>query len=242
MSISVALLAYKEEENLRVLLPQINDELSAIGESYEILVVDSAEPMDNTRQVCAENGARYINQEEPYFAGAFRTAIHNAENEKFLILDADCSHDPSAIPVINEKFDETGADIVIGSRYCEGGVSNDSKASRMMSAVLNWLFRKALKVDARDISTDYRMYRTDDLKRTKLTCERYDVLQEVILQIKIDNGGTIYIEEVPIVFQKRAFGQSKRQLLLFIMHYLETFIRLTRQRRAFERSQKMAKL
>lgn len=235
MSISAVLLAYNEEENLRVLLPQIVQQLDSIGEDHEILVVDSAEPTDNTQQVCEENHARYINQEEPFFAGAFKTAIRYARYEKFLIMDADCSHDPVAIPAINDKFDKTGADIVIGSRYVEGGVSNDSKTSFLMSKMLNGMFRSALKVQASDISTDYRMYRTSALKQVKLECERYDVLQEVILKLKMNNGGTIKIEEVPIEFQKRAFGQSKRQLFVFIMHYVRTIISLTCQRRLFEK-------
>ncbi len=235
MGISVALLAYKEEANLRVLLPRIITQLDAIGETYEILVVDAASPLDNTAEVCKEFGALYFNQEEPFFAGAFRTAIAHASYEKFLILDADCSHDPRAIPAINRTFDETKADLVIGSRYVEGGVSNDSKSSFMMSKLLNGMFRRALKVQASDLSTDYRMYRSADLKKLTLVCERYDVLQEVILKLKIANGGSIHIEEVPIEFQKRAYGQSKRQLFVFIMHYIRTIISLTCQRRLYEK-------
>ena len=75
MGISLVLLAYKEEDNLRVLLPQIIEEVEKCNEEYEILVVDTAKPLDNTKGVCQEYGARYINQEEPGFGGAFRTAI-----------------------------------------------------------------------------------------------------------------------------------------------------------------------
>jgi dolichol-phosphate mannosyltransferase len=236
MGISVALLAYKEEDNLRVLLPRIITQLNRVGETYEILVVDAAEPLDNTAQVCEEFGARYINQEEPFFAGAFKTAIKHASQDKFLILDADCSHDPIVIPAINQTFDETRADLVIGSRYVEGGISNDSRSSLIMSKILNGLFRGALKVRANDLSTDYRMYHTAALKKLKLVCERYDVLQEVILKLKIENGGSIHIEEVPIEFQKRAYGQSKRQLFVFIMHYIRTIISLTCQRKLYEKN------
>ena len=44
MGISVALLAYKEEENLKVLLPQIIEQVEKCGEEYEILVVDTEQP------------------------------------------------------------------------------------------------------------------------------------------------------------------------------------------------------
>ena len=49
MGISLVLLAYKEEDNLRVLLPQIIEEVEKCNEEYEILVVDTAKPLDNTK-------------------------------------------------------------------------------------------------------------------------------------------------------------------------------------------------
>ena len=104
MGISVVLLAYKEEENLKVLLPQIIENVEKTGEEFEILVIDTAEPLDNTKGVCEEFGARYINQEEPAFAGAFKTGIKYAEKDKFLILDSDGSHNPKYIPDLYKKF------------------------------------------------------------------------------------------------------------------------------------------
>ena len=65
MGISVVLLAYKEEENLKVLLPQIIENVEKCGEEYEILIVDTEKPLDNTKEVCDKFGARYINQEMP---------------------------------------------------------------------------------------------------------------------------------------------------------------------------------
>lgn len=76
--ISMVLLSYEEEENLRVLLPQIKEKLDECEEPYEIIVVDSMEPLDNTRKVCKENSAFYVNQEETGFGNAFRTAIRFA--------------------------------------------------------------------------------------------------------------------------------------------------------------------
>lgn len=46
--ISVVLLAYMEEDNLKFLLPQIINNLNKIGQDFEILVIDTAEPLDHT--------------------------------------------------------------------------------------------------------------------------------------------------------------------------------------------------
>lgn len=241
MGISVVLLAYKEEENLRVLLPQIKEQVEKCGEEYEILVVDTAKPMDNTKGVCEEFGARYINQEYPGFGGAFRTAIKCANKNKFLIMDSDGSHPPVNIPEIYEKFVAEKCDVVIGSRYVKGGVSNDSTSSRIMSHMLNFAYRICLGLDAKDLSTDYRMYHTKQLKRVKLECENYDVLEEVLLKLKLNKPDKkLKIGEVPINFQKRMYGESKRQLLKFIISYIKTLFRLImiRIKDAFGRKKK----
>lgn len=228
MGISVALLAYKEAENLKVLLPQIIEQVEKCGEEYEILVIDTEKPLDNTAEVCAEYGAVYINQEFPGFGGAFRTAIRRAQKDKFLILDSDGSHPPKNIPDLYQMFATGRYDVVIGSRYVKGGRTDDAKSSIVMSHMLNFAFRICLGISAKDISTDYRMYDTEQLKKVDLTCTNYDVLQEVLLKLKLNKTDRkLRIGETPIYFQKRLYGESKRQLLKFIISYIRTIIRLT---------------
>lgn len=228
MGISVALLAYKEAENLKLLLPQIIEQVKVCGEEYEILVIDTKEPLDNTAEVCAEYGAVYINQEYPGFGGAFRTAIRYAQKDKFLIMDSDGSHPPKNIPDLYHMFATGQYDVVIGSRYVKGGRTDDAKSSIIMSHMLNFAFRICLGISAKDISTDYRMYHTEQLKQVELTCVNYDVLQEVLLKLKLNKADRrLRIGEVPIYFQKRLYGESKRQLVKFIISYIRTIIRLT---------------
>ena len=227
MAINVVLLAYKEEENLKVLLPQIKEQVEKCGEEYEILVIDTEKALDNTEVVCKEHGAKYINQEYPGFGGAFRTAIKYADKDKFLIMDSDGSHPPKNIPEIHAKFVNEKCDVVIGSRYVEGGVTNDAKSSIIMSHLLNFAFRVCLGLNAKDLSTDYRMYHTEQLKQVELECENYDVLEEVLLKLKLNKPDkNLKFGEVPINFQKRLYGESKRQLLKFIISYIKTLIRL----------------
>jgi len=229
MGLSVVLLSYQEAENLRVLLPQIIHNVRQCGEAYEVIVVDVNPSLDNTEEVCKEFGVDYYLQEEPCFGGAFRTAIKYAKKDKFLIMDSDGSHDPKYIPDIYHKFVEENNDVVIGSRYVKGGKTNDELSSQIMSKVLNTVFRISLGIKANDISTDYRMYKTAYLKQVKLTCNNYDVLQEVLLKMKIKKP-SLMIGEVPISFKKRIMGESKRQLIKFVLSYIVTLCRLVRLR------------
>ena len=225
MAVSTVLLAYKEAENLKVLLPRIKKQLDSIGEDYEIIVVDTEEKLDDTEEVCRKFGAEYVNQRYPRFGGAFRTGIECAKYDKFLILDSDGSHNPKYIPAIYKAM-KPDVDLVIGSRYTKGGKTNDSRISVIMSRCLNFVFRIALGIKAKDISTDYRLYRTEQLKKVKLESENYDILEEVLLKLRLSNG-KLSIAEVPITFKKRLFGESKRNLIPFMISYLKTLFRLT---------------
>ncbi len=218
------LLAYKEEENLRVLFPKLKQELEAIGEEYEIVVIDTREPLDHTRELCEEVGARYFNQEEPGFGGAYRTGIQVATMDKLLALDSDGSHDPMYIASIYHKFME-GYDVVIGSRYVKGGITSDAKSSQIMSWMLNTAYRICLGIKAKDISTNFRIYHTEQLKQITLSCTNYDILEEILLKLKLLVGKKEFrIAESPISFNKRLYGESKRQLIPFILSYIKTLV------------------
>lgn len=225
MGISVALLAYKEEENLRILIPKVRKALEEIGEEYEIAVIDTAEPLDNTKDCCDEFGVQYYNQTEPGFGGAYRRAIEVIQFDKALFIDSDGSHDPMYIKGVYDTFMTGNYDVVIGSRYTKGGKTNDSKLSVLMSYCLNTAYRICLGLKARDLSTNFRMYRTEQLKKTDTSCVNYDVLEEIFVKIMINEGG-IRIGESPIEFNKRIYGESKRDLLPFIKSYLLTLFRL----------------
>ena len=232
-SVSLVLLAYKEEENLRVLLPKIRKTLDKLDTEYEIVVVDTDVPYDNTAEVCRDNDVRYVNQPGKGFADAFRMGIKEAKNDLFLIMDSDGSLEPDSIPDMYRTFIDNSCDVVIGSRYVKGGSTKNGTVSVLMSHTLNLVFRIALGIKAKDISIDYRMYDTQQLKSVTLTNENYDVLQEVLLKLRI-NKPDLKIEEIPIEFKQRVYGDSKRQLIPFMIGYVKSLFRLTAMRMKYE--------
>ena len=227
--ISAVLLAYKEEESLSLLFPRLIEKLDSLGEEYEMIVVDTAQPLDNTKGVCDKYGAVYVNQEEPGFGGAYRKGISVMKGDKMLVLDSDGSHDPVYIPDIYNKY-ITGYDVVIGSRYTKGGKTQDAVSSRIMSHILNGVFRIVTGVKAKDLSTNFRIYRADVLRQIKLTSTNYDVLEEVLLLMKLKIGKDFKVGETPITFNKRIAGESKRRLIPFILDYIRSLFRLTAMR------------
>ena len=119
-----------------------------------------------------------------------------------------------------------GYNVVIGSRYVKGGTTVDAKSSQVMSRILNFVFRIVTGVKAKDLSTNFRFYRSEEMQKLQLKCVNYDVLEEVLLKLRLLSKKNFRIGEVPIHFVKRNYGESKRRLLPFIWSYFKTMFRL----------------
>jgi dolichol-phosphate mannosyltransferase len=230
MFLSIVIPAYLEEENLRVLLPQINDTLADLNTTYEIVVVDSIEPQDNTKDVCLKNNATYINRKDGNdYGDAIRMGILSANGERTLIMDADGSHDPMYIRdflAVQDKYD-----LVIGSRYVKNGKTNNNFILIAMSQMVNIAYRIFLRIHVKDVSNSFRLYDSFSLKRLELECGNFDIVEEILIKLIIQKSD-IKIFETPIEFKKRMYGDSKRDLIKFCLSYLSTITRLVKIKRA----------
>lgn len=224
MNITIILPSFNEEENLKILLPQLNRVLNSLDSDYEIIVVDAKNSNDNSEYVCKTNNAKYIRQKSYGYADAFKEGIKESEYPLVLVVDADNSQDISKIPLMYAEI-INGADVVIGSRYIEGGVTDDPPASVLMSKLLNNTYRFFLGFNEKDISTDFRIYKKNLLDGIDTDCKNFDVIEETLFLLKKNNPRLI-IKEIPIHYKKRAEGISKRKLLKFIYGYIKLFFRL----------------
>ena len=84
--ISVVIPAYREEENLRFLLPEIHTVLKQTPRPYEILVIDTCLPMDHTEELCAAQNALCIRcKDSDSYGNAIRTGIEHAQYDKTFV-------------------------------------------------------------------------------------------------------------------------------------------------------------
>ena len=228
MDISIILPAYKEAENLKILIPNIRTKLDDFGVEYEILVIDTMNEMDDTRDVCNKEGIRYINREGGNnYGDAIRTGIEQALGKYIVYMDADGSHNPADILRLYNTITTNDSDIVIGSRYMKDGKTDNNFILVAMSYALNLTYRLIFNLNVKDVSDSFRVYRGDKLKSIKLTCENFDIVEEILIRLKKKYPG-IKIEEIPVVFNKRVHGESKRDLIKFIFTYIKTIIKLKR--------------
>lgn len=216
--------SYLEEENLRLILPRLQTTLKKMNINYEILVVDTKEPMDHTEAVCQEQGARYVRRTPSNtFGSAVRTGIDGAQGKRVLFMDADGSHAPEFIFDLYKNIDK--ADVIIASRYIHGGVTENSTSLKWMSRILNLTYSWVLGLKCKDVSNSFKIYKHAQLKELELKCENFDIVEEILYKLKVLNKN-FTILEVPFTFKERMFGETKRNLMLFILTYVFTLIKL----------------
>lgn len=230
MKLSVLLPAYNEAENLKTLIPEIKENLSKINNlEYEILVVDSKEELDNTEEICKKNNIKYYRRENgDSYGDAIRTGIKKAENDYLLVMDADGSHSPKELYKLIENCEDY--DLTIGSRYIKNGKTENNFILIFMSWIVNIAYRLCLKIKVKDISNSLRLYKAKDIKNTKLESDNFDIVEEILIKVCLTNKD-YKIREVPITFEKRKQGKSKRKLVKFIFSYIKTMRRLLKIRK-----------
>lgn len=230
LDLTVALPAYEEADNLRALLPELRRVLDGLGASYEIVVVDTPEPRDGTPEVCAAHGARHVPRVGGLRYGhAVATGIAASRGRWVVFMDADGSHEPEQVARLWEARHD--ADLVIASRYTRGGRTDNPAALVAMSLAVNLAFRVALGLRCADVSNSFRLYRGDDLRALTLSCQNFDVVEELLVRITLDRPG-YRVLEIPAAFRTRRAGVTKRELVPFVRSYVGTLRRLRAVQRA----------
>lgn len=226
IELSIVLPAYEEADNLNILLPRLHEIVGKLTPRYEILVIDTEAPRDATPEACLKHNAAYVPRHGGNLYGhAVRTGAHRTLGEYVLFMDADGSHNPLFIPDLWNRRES--ADLVIASRYIPGGKTENPQMLIWMSHVVNLAFRMVLGLDCFDVSNSFRLYRGEDLRRLTLECDHFDIVEEILVKLVFCRSG-YRVVEVPITFEKRKAGKTKRQLFSFALGYLATLVRLFR--------------
>lgn len=233
-SLAIVMPALGEIENLRWLLPAIRENLSASGVLNTAVLVVTGIDTDNQELFEIEHlgGTPLRRTPSNSFGDAVRTGIANLpESATWVIfMDADGSHSPASIPALFAA--SSSADVVVSSRYVRGGNSDNPYYLRWMSRGLNWAFAATLGLKCRDVSTNFKRYRVSDLRQMELSCRDFDIIEEILFQIKCRYGSDLNILEIPDRFFERKFGKTKRRLGIYILSYFRTLLRLRSQHRA----------
>lgn len=222
--LSVIIPSLHEAENLAILLPTLVETLDSLTSSYEILVVDRA-PDEATKNIARQHGALLLDQKGEGYGSALMTGFARAGGGYLMTMDADLSHSPEFIGPMLKRREE--ADLVIASRYVRGGRYEMPLVRTVLSKLLNEFFGRGLSLKVKDISSGFRLYRSDLLKSLETKNTDFAILQEILVKA-VCEGWTI--AEVAFDYRPRKTGRSNAQVFAFGLSYLRTFWELYRLR------------
>ena len=219
---------YNEKENIIPLIDRIN----SLGiKELDILVADDNSP-DGTWKLVEEKKAstknlyllRRFNDRGRGFAevDGFREALRMGAS-RIIVMDADFSHDPRHIPELLKAAEN--ADIVLGSRFVEGGkLERQSKTRNIITGMAHRYLNLALGYRGiKDPTSGYRC-----LKRKTLDIIKYRTLRApdpfIVTEVlyRCYSSG-LKIAEVPITFRDRAAGKTKlgsRNLIKYLFRVM----------------------
>jgi dolichol-phosphate mannosyltransferase len=238
---------YNELENLPLIVGRVR---AATPEAH-ILIADDNSP-DGTGALADELAASDDHLHVAHRAGkqglgaAYLDSFDWGLRQGYDVLvemDADGSHQPEQLPDLLARLD-TGADVVLGSRWVRGGrVVNWPKSREAISRIGNTYVRLALGIPLHDATGGYRAFRADALEKLDLGevasqgyCFQVDLAWRAVRR-------ELRVDEVPIVFMEREHGVSKmsnaivREALLRVtiwgaLHRREQLTALLRRRKA----------
>lgn len=224
LSLSVVIPTLNEGLNIGPLIERIWKTVRELGLLTEIVVVDGGS-QDQTWQVAEQLGARCLLQRRLGYAGALLEGLQAAQGEYVMTLDSDLSHPPE---LLKEMWAVRGdADIIVASRFAQGGKSEAPVARHLLSMVLNKVFSLGLSIPVQDISSGYRLYKREALDLGTYRPENFNILQELLVRAYASGFS---VKEVPLHYEERASGASHVSLVKFAISYLPTFYRLWKLR------------
>lgn len=210
---------YNEAENIFKLLDVIHAQVP----DADILVVDDNSPDGTAAMVESrmKEDPRLSLMKRPgklglgsaYIAG-FKQALARGYEVVFE-MDADFSHNPAYLPRFLEAIKE--ADLVLGSRYVEGGgVENWAFSRKLISLGGSMYARFILGVPYRDLTGGFKCFRRETLAAIDLDgihSEGYSFQIEITYRV---HKKGLQIREIPIIFADRLGGKSKMSWKIFL--------------------------
>jgi dolichol-phosphate mannosyltransferase len=210
-TLAVVIPTYNEAENVPVLVDRVQQALAGI--EWELIFVDDDSPDGTAARV------RAIGREDRrvrLLQRVGRRGLSSACIEGMLattapylaVLDADLQHDERLLPEMLGRLQRESLDIVIGSRYVDGGDVGDwSEQRASMSRLATRLGQRLIKADLKDPMSGFFMLRAKVLH--ECVRELSGVGYKILLDLFATHPRPLRFLELPYRFRARHSGESK---------------------------------
>lgn len=223
---------YCEAENIENLIREIQE----LRLDLTIAVIDDSSP-DGTAEMAKKLQEEYgnihlITRREKLGLGTaitagFRYILSQRKPPNYIVaMDADYSHNPKDIPRLVDAA-KRGYDLVIGSRYLDGGRVVGSRLSRrFISRLANLVAGVTIATRTHDCTSGFRCYSRSYVKDVlpDLHSQTYEIQIETLKQARMKR---FRVKEIPITFVDRKKGKSKlttTEVQGFLTYILKTTV------------------
>lgn len=202
LDLAVIIPAFNEIAGIESTLLRVRDVLAGLPYSHEIIVVDDGS-VDGTAGRAADCGVRVISHRvNRGYGAALKTGILHTTARAIVIMDADCTYPPDAIPHLYERLDE--ADMVVGARRLTStGVAWIRRPGKwMLNQFASYLSGRHIP----DLNSGLRVMKRDVLLQYLHVLPSGFSFTSTITLALLTNGHHVVYE--PIEYTRRA-GESK---------------------------------
>jgi dolichol-phosphate mannosyltransferase len=210
--LSVIVPTYNESENIVELVDRIEKLIDFT--SFELVIVDDNSP-DGTAKIAEALNDKYGNIKicrrsgKHGLSSAVFYGFEKAATKTLAVIDADLQHPPEILLKMYAKLSE-GYDLVVASRYIDGGKIEDWTSSRMIlskgAIMLAHLFLPKTR-RVKDATSGCFVVRREVMDGVKFETIGFKLLLEILAKGKLNQ-----IAEVPYIFRNRSNGNSNLNL------------------------------
>ena len=207
MKLIVVIPAYNEECSIGKVIKEIPRSFRSI-KRVKILVVDDGST-DKTAKLAKSAGADYIisNSQNQGLAFSFRKGLEKALKlgaDIIVNIDADLQYNPKEIPRVVKPILEKKAEMVIGDRGIKK-LSHMPRIKKIGNLLMTWVLRRFLGANIKDASSGFRAFSRECALKLNIY-SNYTYTHETIIQCTFQK---MRIENVPVEFKKRKYGNSR---------------------------------
>jgi len=207
--VSIVIPTLNEEKNIETVLMKIKDFFKQRGDyTYEIIVVDGYSK-DKTVEIAKRNGCKAL-YDEFGKGSALIKGMRAAKGEIIVTMDADVSQRPLELGLLIEGI-RAGYDIVMGSRFIQGGGTEDMPWYRKIG---NKFFVSLVNIlwgtHYTDLCYGYRAFRNGVWKKLNLKSKSFGIEAEISIKAA---KRKLNVLEVPSFEKRRLYGEGKLKTL-----------------------------